>query len=100
MLTLKIAHGIVIPRCLLGDTAQPASTQMVGFCDASMKAYAVIVYLRLESETLVDVKLLAAKTRVALLQGATIQRLELFSVTLIEADHLCSSGYRGRNLTL
>ena len=77
--TLKGAQGIVILRCLLCDTAQPVSTQLVGFCDASMKGYAAVVYLRLESESSLDVIFLAAKTRVAPLGGATIPRLQHLS---------------------
>lgn len=47
----------------------------VGFCDASSKAYAAVVYFRLEYEDSVDVKFLAAKTRVAPTHGSMIPLL-------------------------
>ena len=49
----------------LWDITSPKSASLIGFCDASAKAYAAVVYLGLEDERGVDVKLLAAKTRVA-----------------------------------
>lgn len=46
--------------------------------------YAAIVYLRLESESHeVDVKFLAAKTRVSTVGGTTIPRLELLLALLL-----------------
>lgn len=54
----------------------------VGFCDASSKAYAAVVYFRLEYEDSVDVKFLAAKTRVAPIHGSMIPRLELSALLL------------------
>ncbi len=54
------------------------------FCDASAKAYAAIVYLRIESQMHeVSVQFLAAKTRVTPVVGTTIPRLELLSALLL-----------------
>ena len=63
--TMKESRAITIPRCLFSDVSPPLnSVRLVGFCDASTKAYAAVVYLRLESEEDVDVQFIAAKTRV------------------------------------
>ena len=41
------------------------SAQLVGFCDASSKPYAAVVYVRIKSRESVDIKFVTAKTRVA-----------------------------------
>ena len=53
------------------------SRSSVGFCDAA------VVYLRIEGETQVCVRFIAAKTHVAPLGGMTIPRLELLSALLL-----------------
>ena len=65
------------------STPTPQSARLIGFCDASTKAYAAVVYMRIESETCVDVKFLAARSRVAPIGGMTISRLELLSALLL-----------------
>ena len=40
---LQRAESISLPRCCIEDTARSYSLQ--GFCDASQKAYAAVVYL-------------------------------------------------------
>lgn len=78
------AKTITIPRCLYQHASPPPkSTRLIGFCDASAKAYGAVVYFRLEDESAVDVKFVAAKTRVAPLGGMTIPRLELLSALLL-----------------
>lgn len=77
-------ESLVIPRCYLSECLDPPSSfRLVGFCDASARAYAAVVYLRLESEDQVCVRFLAAKTRVSPLGGVTIPRLELLSALLL-----------------
>ena len=78
------AKTITVPRCLY-DKANLSlkSARLIGFCDASAKAYAAVVYMRLEDESSVDVKFIAAKTRVAPVGGMTIPRLELLSALLL-----------------
>ena len=83
LLMLQKADDIVVPRCVFSDVAQPTSIQLVGFCDASNKAYAAVVYMRLRSETCVDVKFMASKTRVSPIGGTSIPRLELLSALLL-----------------
>ena len=83
-LMLRGAKTISIPRNLYRAVARPAqSVKLVGFCDASTKAYAAVVYMRLESEACVDVQFLAAKTQVAPVGGTTVPRLELLSALLL-----------------
>ena len=41
-------HVIAIPRCYTEGTMN--KSQLIGFCDASAKAYAAVVYLRVESD--------------------------------------------------
>ena len=60
----------------------PNSLRLIGFSDAPSKAYAAVVYARLESGEDVDVKFVAAKTRVAPVRSMTIPRLELLSAVL------------------
>ena len=54
--------------------------RLVGFCDASTKAYAATVYLRDVDN---NCSLVACKTRVAPLQTQTIPRLELLGALLL-----------------
>lgn len=76
--TLRESAPMTIPRCYLHNIPDtPTMAQLVGFCDASLSAYAAVLYLRMETESSVSVKFLAAKTRVAPLTGLTIPRLEL-----------------------
>ena len=52
---LRGARAIVIPRCVYHVTQSVKSAKVVGFCDASSKAYAAVAYVRLEGEACVDV---------------------------------------------
>ena len=85
LVTLRSAKAIVVPRFLCpSGIGSIQSAKLVGFCDASSKAYAAVVYLRLESEEhKVSVQFVAAKTRVAPVGGATIPRLELLSALIL-----------------
>ena len=81
---LKEGHPVSIPRSYHTSTEENQVTySLCGFCDASTRAYAAVVYLLLRSETNTTVQFLAAKTRVAPLQSQTIPRLELLSALLL-----------------
>ena len=81
---LQGTRFFVVRRCYLTDTAgMPKSARIAGFCDASAKAYAVVAYLRLKTETSVCVRFLSAKTCVSPLGGMTIPCLELSSALLL-----------------
>ena len=76
---------ISIPRCyvLLGENTI-VSQQLHGFSDASVRAYAAVVYLRTEYENgHVRVCLVSSKTRVSPLKEQTIPRLELLGATIL-----------------
>lgn len=82
--SLQCAPSISIPRCYFESPREEIiSCSLFGFCDASSKAYAGVVYLLLETSVGHSVKFVAAKTRVAPLQCQTIPRLELLSALLL-----------------
>ncbi|MCG8621379.1 MAG: hypothetical protein MJE68_05165, partial [Proteobacteria bacterium] len=58
------------------------SHKLVGFCDASLRAYAAAVYLRVETKNTYS-HLLCSRTRVAPLKKISIPRLELLSALLL-----------------
>ena len=81
---LQAEIQISIPRYYFHDVeGDPISTTLCGFCDASTKAYAAVVYLRVETVCGARVQFILSKTRVAPTQGLTIPRLELLSALLL-----------------
>ena len=82
---LQEFSSIRVPRCCTscpGDQSA-RSHSLQGYCDASLRAYAAVVYLRTEWDNGVIDRLLCAKTRVAPVKGFTIPRLELLSALLL-----------------
>ena len=73
-----------IPRCYFYYDSQTSvtSVRLIGFCDASTRAYAAVVYLWLDGDGYASVRFLTAKTRVAPLTKGTMPRLELLPVLL------------------
>jgi hypothetical protein len=80
--SLKGLQQVMIPRHPPQIDASH-SLQLVGFCDASQRAYAAVVYLKTNTSTGTTLSILAAKTRVAPLKTVTIPRLELLSALLL-----------------
>ena len=81
---LQRSKPILLPRCYTGVESAPIkSYSLQGFCDASQRAYAAIVYLRVESEAGIYTQFLCSKTRVAPVKKLTIPRLELLSALLL-----------------
>ena len=75
---------ISIPRSYFHHTNAPAtSVTLCGFCDASIHAYAAVVYLVTKTDVSTSVQFVVSKTRVAPLQTQTIPRLELLSALLL-----------------
>ncbi|GFV69646.1 DUF1758 domain-containing protein [Trichonephila clavipes] len=72
----KYLNSISIPRFMGIDQN---SDILHGFCDASTKAYAAVVYLKSKQE----IHLVSAKTRVAPIKQLTIPRLELCGALLL-----------------
>ena len=72
------------PRCYFNPSATRLTTQLHGFSDASMYAYAAVVYIR---ATYVNhpptCTLVSAKTRVAPVKPLSIPRLELCGAALL-----------------
>ncbi len=75
---------MALPRSYFQDVADPlTSLTLCGFCDASTRAFAAVVYLLLQIQTSSMVRFVAAKTRVAPLRPQSIPRLELLSALLL-----------------
>jgi hypothetical protein len=62
---------------------QVISYRLHGFCDASERAYAAVVYLVVQTDSERCVRFVASKTRVAPLRELSIPRLELLSSLLL-----------------
>jgi len=77
---LSSIEQITIPRWY--QTIDKARLELHGFADASEKAYAGVVYLRVITPNGAHVSLIAAKTRVASLKAMTLPRLELCAALL------------------
>lgn len=67
-----------------GTSREQMGFELHGFADASTRAYAAVVYLRvLHSMTNIQISLIAAKTKVAPLKTVSVPRLELNAVVLL-----------------
>jgi hypothetical protein len=75
---------VKIPRALISRLESPHESSLQVFCDASQLAYGVVIYLRnVYNDGLIEVRFIAAKTRVAPHRPAmTIPRLELNAAVL------------------
>jgi hypothetical protein len=72
-----------VPRWT-GQRKENSSLELNGFADASSRAYATVVYLRvIHSESNFQVNLICAKTKVAPVKTISIPRLELNAVVLL-----------------
>ncbi|XP_036329728.1 uncharacterized protein LOC118741861 [Rhagoletis pomonella] len=74
-------QNIKVPRWMNCSNETPI--QIHAFCDASEKAYAGVIYLRVENNKLVTSQLLLAKTKVAPIKKISIPRLELCGAVLL-----------------
>lgn len=73
---------IKIPRWI-GTSRINQKTEFHGFCDASNKAYAAVVYCRTVNNGIFKVSLLTSKTRVAPIKKISLPNLELCGATLL-----------------
>ena len=81
---IKSLSKIRVQMCLFNKDYQVVSKQLHGFCDASEKAFAAVVYIRIEYEHMPpDIQLVASKTRVAPVKKQSIPRLELLGATIL-----------------
>ena len=82
--SLRESPQFCTPRCYLDSIrAQDVSFTLCGFCDSSLKAYAAVIYLVIETPDGRHTRFLASKTRVSPLKTQTIPRLELLSALLL-----------------
>ena len=70
-----------IPRFI--NISKPFIVEIYGFVDASIKAYAAVIFLRIINEDGVSVILQCSKTRVAPTKTLSIPRLELSATQLL-----------------
>ena len=83
LLSAQKTPNIVIPRCYL-EKEKPVEFQMIGYCDASEKAYSAVTYLRVTYKSgQVSSQIIAAKTIVSPVKVLTIPHLELMSSLLL-----------------
>ncbi|XP_024869854.1 uncharacterized protein LOC112453358 [Temnothorax curvispinosus] len=76
-------NDVRIPRWT-GMHRNMIGVELHGFADASSRAYAAVVYLRVpHSNSNIQISLLAAKTKVAPLKTVSVPRLELNAVVLL-----------------
>ncbi|XP_058445759.1 uncharacterized protein LOC131426960 [Malaya genurostris] len=79
--TLHLIEGIHIPRWIANHDGR---IELHGFADASEVAYAAVVYARsIDSNGIVNVSLIASKTKVAPIQQVSLPRLELNAAVLL-----------------
>ena len=71
-----------VPRCYHPLGTNPIR-RLCGFCDASTKAYAAVVYLITHTNEGTSAQLVCSKTRVAPIKDTTVPRLELLSAVLL-----------------
>ena len=81
---IERVEQMVFPRCYaVGIEDKVVSFSLQGFCDASVKAYAAVIYLRIETLYAVYVRFVTSKSRVSPLDKQSIPRLELLSALLL-----------------
>ena len=81
---MTASQPLTIPRCYLEAVqGEVLSYQLCGYCDASLSAYAAVIYLLIETEDKTHMRFVVAKTRVAPLKKQTVPRLELLSAVLL-----------------
>ncbi|XP_035211138.1 uncharacterized protein LOC118185414 [Stegodyphus dumicola] len=79
---LKCLSEIEIPRFIQVTSENLSSCALHTFVDGSKDAYTAVTFLRIENNDRVELFLLAAKSRVAPLRGATIPRMELLAAVI------------------
>ncbi|XP_018347285.1 PREDICTED: uncharacterized protein LOC108751546 [Trachymyrmex septentrionalis] len=81
--SLPKLNDVTIPRWI-GTPSEPRRYELHGFSDASTKAYASVVYVRVESNSgMVTTTLLTSKSRIAPTRQLTVPRLELCGALLL-----------------
>lgn len=81
---LHLLASLPIQRPYMDVDKIVATQQLHGFADASLKAYAAVLYVRIAyTDGTVSTALLYAKSKVAPVKGSTVPRLELRAAALL-----------------
>lgn len=81
---LPLLANLEIPRNLFDACDKTSSIfELHGFCDASEKGYAAVIFLRVIEGSAVSTRFITAKTKVAPSKKLTIPRLELCAAVLL-----------------
>lgn len=79
---LSILSNVIVPRWI--GISNKSSIQLHGFCDASEKAYAAVVYVRYRNDNNeYKMSLIMSKSRVAPIKKLSIPKLELMGALLL-----------------
>jgi len=79
---LSLIESISIPRCIIPQGT--VTKELLGFCDASEKAFAAVVYMKaFQEDGTGHVSLVTSKTRVAPVKTISLPRLELCGALLL-----------------
>ncbi|CAL8137402.1 unnamed protein product [Orchesella dallaii] len=79
---LQDIRKVIIPRCI--TVSSSARYEIHGFCDASERAYGVVLYLRaIGNDGQIKVSFITSKAKVAPLKQVTLARLELIGAVML-----------------
>lgn len=80
---IKQVHNIFIRRCtFVKDSILLKRYLLFCVCDASVKAYAAVLYLHQQTDMESQTSLVFAKTRLAPIMGISVPKLELMAVLI------------------
>lgn len=78
---LHLLSDLRIPRWLKSEKND--RIELIGFSDASLKAYAAVIYMRVWKNGVPNISLVTSKTRVAPIIKLTLPKLELSAALLL-----------------
>ena len=81
--SLRKSLTFCVPRCYFHGISKPTACSLIGFCDASRRAYAAVVFLKIRTADDCTAQFVVSRTRVAPLSEQSIPRLELLAALLL-----------------